>query len=419
MHFWALGDKKRKEKYSAFLDNYASGLSTSRDAWVYSFSDDKALMNANNMISFYNAERERCHSEFAQRVNEGVVTDDANVKQTYLQNIRSNDETKISWSAGLFSQFAKNKLIEYTKECKVVAYRPFCKKQLAYNKEIIERPSRWDSIFPDNEHPNLVMCVSGAPIKKGFSVLMTDTIQDLHFLENSQSFPLYFYEKNEKQEGAQLTFEDLLIEETAPTYKKRNAISDAFLKRFREVYGSRVEKEDIFYYLYALFHSPKYIELYGDNLSKEMPRIPTLNHFLDYVKVGKQLSALHVGYETAVDPISLGLTIQIEKEDYSVDKLRFKKDGQTIKKDTIIFNNNIVISNIPERAYEYIVNGKSPIEWLMERYAVTVDKTSGIVDDPNLYSDDPKYIFNLLISLIHVSLKTLDIIDTLPEYKEI
>ena len=419
MHFWALGDKKKKEKYSVFLDNYASGLSTSRDAWVYSFSSDNALSHANAMIAFYNAERERCHLEFSQRMSEGVVTDDVNVRQTYLQNIRSNDETKISWSAGLSSQFVKNKVILSTEDQKVVAYRPFCKKRLAYNKDIIERPSRWDSIFPDGEHPNLVMCVSGAPLKKGFSVLMTDTIQDLHYLENSQSFPMYFYDRIEKQEGEQLTFDDLIMPDDAPTYKKRNAISDAVLKRFREVYGSRVEKEDIFYYLYALFHSPKYIELYGDNLSKEMPRIPTLDHFLDYVKVGKQLAELHIGYEAVVDPMSLGLDVQIEREDFSVEKMRFKKEGQTTKKDTIIFNNFVSIGNIPEKAYEYIVNGKSPIEWIMERYAVTVEKASGIVDDPNLYSEDPKYIFNLLVSIIHVSMKTLELIESLPEYKEI
>ena len=108
----------------------------------------------------------------------------------------------------------------------------------------------------------------------------------------------------------------------------------------------------------------------------------------------------------------------MDKPDFSVEKMRFKKDGKAVLKDTILFNDSIQISNIPERAYEYIVNGKSAIEWVMERYAVTVDKASGIVDDPNQYGDE-QYVFHLLLSIIHVSMKTQELIDSMPEYKEI
>jgi predicted helicase len=123
-------------------------------------------------------------------------------------------------------------------------------------------------------------------------------------------------------------------------------------------------------------------------------------------------------YEKYVDPAEIGLDIYIEKPDYTVDKMRFEKQGKVLLKDTIIYNNYIRICNIPERAYEYVVNGKSAIEWIMERYAVTVDKASGIIDDPNEYGDE-KYIFNLLISVINVSIRTEELIDSLPEYKEI
>ena len=68
--------------------------------------------------------------------------------------------------------------------------------------------------------------------------------------------------------------------------------------------------------------------------------------------------------------------------------------------------------------YEYIINGKSAVEWIMERYAVTTDKASGITDNPNDYGDE-QYIFNLLISVMAVSIKTLDLIDSMPEYEEI
>jgi predicted helicase len=225
------------------------------------------------------------------------------------------------------------------------------------------------------------------------------------------------YDKVEKSGVEQMTLFDSL-EEDKITYKKRHALSDAALNKFKAIYGDSITKEEIFYYLYAVLHSKDYISAYGDNLAKEMVRIPTLEKFPKYVKIGMELAKLHLDYETPVDPSALGLVISIEKEDYAVSKMKFKKDGKNVCKDTIIFNNHITISNIPEKAYEYVVNGRSAIEWIMESYRVKTDKDSGITDDPNTYGDE-KYIFNLLISIINLSLKTLELIDSMPEYKEI
>ena len=143
-----------------------------------------------------------------------------------------------------------------------------------------------------------------------------------------------------------------------------------------------------------------------------------LSNFMDYVEIGKKLADLHVNYETPVSPEKIGLVVKLDKPEYKVTKMKFKKQGKEICKDTIIYNDYITISNIPKRAYEYIVNGKSAIEWILERYAMTVDKASGIVDNPNTY-EDSKYLFDLLISVINVSIKTMDLIDSMPEYKEI
>lgn len=304
--------------------------------------------------------------------------------------------------------FCRNYPIEITENIRLTSYRPFCKKYLVYNKDIIERPSKWDGILPDYEHTNLVICLSGAPIKKNFSVLITDTIQNLHFMENSICFPMYMYDKEEKHNDAQMTLFGNTVEEDTVKYKKRYAISDVALAKFKGIYGDRITKEDIFYYLYAVLHSKDYISAYEDNLSKEMVRIPTLEKFPKYVEIGRQLAELHLNYEAPADDAELGLDIQITKEDYSVIKMRFKKVGKDNDKSTIIFNDYITISNIPERSYEYVVNGRSAIEWIMESYRVKTDKDSGITDDPNSYGDE-KYIFNLLISIISMSLKTLDL----------
>lgn len=420
MNFIALGDKKKREKESIFLDNYASGLSTNRDVWVYNFSKEEAISNANRMIDFYNKERSRCNQQFEENVGKGISLADIKTRETYLQNIRSNDETKISWSAGLFRKFCNDEKIYPSNCARIVSYRPFCKKYLSYNTAIIERPSRWESIFPEETVENYVICVSGAPIKKKFSILISNCIQDLHFMENSACFPMYFYDKIEDS-SQQMSLFDLVGSSNllkGPKYKKRNAISDAALKKFQEVYGRRVDKESIFYYVYAVLQHKDYISNYGDNLSKEMPRIPMLDNFTEYVRIGKELAAIHLNYEKPENQEDIGLQIEKIKDDYSVTKMRFAKAGKEVQKDTIIYNEYITIRNIPNIAYDYVINGKSAIEWVMERYAITQDKNSRITDNPN-NPLHPTYILDLLISVINVSIKTEKLIDELPTYKEI
>ena len=414
MNFIVLGDRKKVETEFIF-SNIIAGIVTSRDSWIYGFSSNSVIKNSALMINFYNAERKKCSAELKKQQEQGIISTDKKDISTYLMNIRSNDPTKISWSAGLINSFNKNEEIHNTDETRIVAYRPFCKKHLAYTKEIIERPSKWNNIYPDANTQNLVICISGTGSKKGFSVIINDCIQDFQLLFNSQSFPLYIYEK--KEPDAQLS---LFADETdtQPKYTKRDAITDEALQAFRKVYGEEITKEDIFYYIYAVLQSKDYISAYQDNLSKEMPRIPFLKGFSEYVRSGKALADVHLHYEQPVNPSEIGLTIEINKEDYTVQQMKFPKNGKTALKDTIIFNEHIKISGIPERVYDYIINGKSAVEWIMERYAVTTDKASGITDNPNDYGDE-KYIFNLLISVMAVSLKTLDLIDSMPEYTEI
>lgn len=294
INFIALGDKKKQEQTSIYLDNYASGLSTNRDIWIYSYSAEQAKIHSEQMIAFYNSERERCFAELQQQKEQGLISVyDKKAAETYLLNIRSNDATKISWSRGLFNLFCKGETIENDGLIRPVAYRPFCRKSIMYNKRIIEMPSKWDSILPDDTFKNLVICISGAPIKKNFSVLLTNTIQDLNFMEHSICFPMYMYDREEKYKYVQMTFDDMEQGDTIK-YKKRSAISDAALTKFKSIYGDRITKEDIFYYLYAVLHSKDYISTYVDNLAKEMVRIPTLEKFPKYVEIGRQLAELHL-----------------------------------------------------------------------------------------------------------------------------
>ncbi|MDE5765394.1 MAG: DEAD/DEAH box helicase family protein [Ruminococcus sp.] len=412
VNFIALGDKKKKETITIFSDNYALGLGTNRDSWVYNFNAYTVIQNANNMIDFYNSERQRCHTALQYAIKNGTEIES---KTKYLSDLMSTDTTKISWSSSLIPKFIGNTEIKKSDCIYTTMYRPFCKKNLAYNKPIIHRTSRWNEIFPEKETTNYVIGVSGSPLKKQFSIIITDTIQDLNLLEHSQCFPLYMYEKAEQD--SQMTLFDT-PEKDKPTYTRRDAITDEALQAFRKVYGEEVTKEDIFYYIYAVLQSKGYISAYQDNLSKEMPRIPFLKGFAEYVRIGKALADVHLNYEKPIEPSEIGLNIEIDKEDYTVKQMKFLKSGKNVLKDTIIFNENITISGIPDKVYEYIINGKSAVEWVMERYAITTDKASGITDNPNDYGDE-KYIFNLLISVMSVSLKTLELIDSMPEYTEI
>lgn len=411
-----MGDKQKREANSIWDNNYAAGILSSRDAWVYSFDKASVSHRMESFIDYYNLEMHRCHDILSSMQAEGIPVPK---KEKVLNSLRNNDAHRISWSSGLINSFLKGVSIEKNSDLKLVMIRPFCKEWLFYNRKVIERPSRWGSFFPKNNTDNRIICVSGAPLKKAFSVLMTTCIQDFHMMENSQCFPMYYFEEDRGQEG-QLSLFDALDEErsNATKYKKRNAISDASLAKFKALYGNKVTKEDIFYYVYAVLHSKEYISRYGTNLAKELPRIPTLDKFASWEKIGRELAELHLRYEQPVDATALGFTVSVTTEEYTVEKMRFAKLEKTTDKTSIVYNPYITITGIPERAYDYCINGQSAIEWIMEKYQVSVDKDSGIRNDPNEYCGG-KYIFDLLISIINLSLKTLDLIDQLPEYKEI
>jgi predicted helicase len=209
-------------------------------------------------------------------------------------------------------------------------------------------------------------------------------------------------------------------------YIRRDGVSDFILERAKIQYGKNVTKEDIFYYVYGFLHSPEYREMFANDLKKMLPRLPLVEDVRDFwafSKAGRQLAELHLNYESVA--AYEGVTVKKPDVDYRitpdemyrVTKMRFPKKDQ---KDTIIYNSIFTIENIPAKAYEYVVNGKSAIEWIMERYQVTVHKDSGIKNDPNDWSTEvgkPSYIFDLLLSVINVSVQTVEIVEGLPRVR--
>lgn len=313
-------------------------------------------------------------------------------------------------------------------------YRPFCKQQLYYHRPFIESPGLWNSLFPNKEVKNLVIGVSGVGQQKPFSAIITDTISDLQVVDKGQYFPLYWYEENKAMQ-----VQNLFGEENTDRWIQRDGVTDWMLNEVRSRFlgAKNLTKEDIFYYVYGLLHSPDYRTRFADDLRKALPRIPIVErveNFMAFSKAGRALADLHLNYEEDRVDIQYYLyekkimetscTVQGEPvigspEHYEVNKMRFMQENlHEHAKQNIIYNNYITIFNIPIEAYDYVVNGKSAIEWIMERYAVTIDKKSGIKNDPNLWSREqgkPRYILDLLLSIIRVSLETQRIVATLPK----
>ena len=335
----------------------------------------------------------------------------------------STDSTKISWTVNLMKDHSNGKEHSFTEEAFIESYyRPFEKINLLYDRNFIERPGLWKRLFPTNNFQNIVIAVSGVGQQKPFSPFISNRVSDLQVVDKAQYFPLYFYDEITETSGSLF---DVIDDEDK--YIRRDGVSDWILKEVRSRFGNTksLTKEHIFYYVYGLLHSEQYRSKFTAELKKSLPRIPIVERaedFMSFYKAGKELADLHLNYEEV--PACPEVMVDGDNPSgdsyafYSVQKMRFPAKGQ---KDTIIYNGHIRITNIPTKAYEYVVNGKSAIEWIMERYQVTVDdgkNGSMIKNDPNDWSREhnkPRYILDLLLSVINVSIKTVDIVNRLPQ----
>ena len=300
----------------------------------------------------------------------------------------------IKWSAKLEDSILKSKKIQFNKNSVVKSlYRPFTKKYLYYDNDVIERPGQWYKKFGEN---NLIIMTTGKGISRDFSTLVTNLMPNLHTMDTGQHFMRY----------------DNELDETS-LFQNNDNMNQTFADKLG------LSLDETFAYVYGLLNSREYQEKYANDLKKDLARIPIVKNKEKYVEVGQKLMDLHLNYEEV--PVYEGVEITpLVKPNYKVTKMRFAKKrdekGKSVNDlSTIIFNSDLTISNIPEKAYEYVVNGRSAVEWIIDQYQVKTDKKSGITDDPNDYSDDEKYIFNLLLRIINVSVQTVDLINSLPK----
>lgn len=420
--FISLGDKRDKDSVVVF-ENYSSGVKTNRDAWCYNFSKSNLIENVNKSINFYNAEVQRY-------IDEGNNSEVADFVKYDSKSFTWDVANKLDLANWKKYQFEENSLYQ-------AMYRPFTKSYLYFNRQLNNRVYQMPSIFPDANADNRVICVTGLGTPKAFSAFITNVVPDIQLLANGQCFPLKLYEKNSKTDK---TIEPYQVQQDLFIYKSSNessnndsaytikdGITDAGLAYFQKAQPTEtISKEDVFYYIYGLLHSADYKKRYADNLSKELPRIPCVKMAADFWvfnKAGRDLAELHINYES-VEPYPVNFACgalfmdSFTDKHYRVEQMKFGKKGKDIDKTTVIYNHAITMTHIPLEAYEYVVNGKPALEWVMERQSVTSHKESGIVNDANLWAietmNDPAYPLKLFQRVITVSLETMKIVKALP-----
>ena len=398
-------EKKFGKGNKSFFVSYSLGTATNRDTWVYNFSLTRLQKNIEKTILHYNEQR--------------LLLAKGEIQEPI------KDSTKGTWTRDWLNQVKKNKpFVENKNEYRVALYRPFMRVNSYFDDDLNQERYQLPRLFPTPSHRNLVICVSGIGASKDFSALMTDCIPDLQLQFNGQCFPLYWYDDSTAD------IADLFSppQSEMDRYVRRDGVTDWILSTARKQYGSRVTKEDIFYYVYGILHAPDYRTTFAADLKKSLPRLPLVespDDFWAFSRAGRSLAELHLGYER-VEPYAgchtvNSTTSEDDAINYRVEKMRFGKlDSKTADKRIIHYNAGITIENIPLEAYDYVVNGKSAIEWVMERYAVKTDPASRIENNPNDWCrehDDPKYIYNLLLRIITVSLETMKIVRSLPKLK--
>lgn len=422
----AIGTKKPIPGEPTVFAVFSAGLQTNRDAWVYNYSRGELATHVARMISNYTTELTRfgdyCTRHGITRPAEATVT-------KYLAtNPAAAAPGYIKWSRSLRTHIARYTPIDFAEDKVILGtYRPFTKHHTYFDKHLNHERSQLPTMFPSPRHANQGIILTAPASHFEFAAFITDALPNLHLLDTAQFFPRWTYKKVAAEAG-ELDYGSRETEAVVKGYRRVDNITDAIADLYRREVGPEVTKDDIFFYVYGLLHSPEYRVRYAADLKKMLPRIPLVADPHAYIDAGRRLAALHLGYETAQRYPLVGLATEGPSGDAAYDFFRIermsfaKKYDPTTKKavidrSTLVYNSRITLSGIPEDAYRYILGPRSALEWIMDRYQVHTDRDSGIVNDPNDWArevDHPRYILDLVARIVTVSLDTMAIVDSLP-----
>ncbi|MEU8003225.1 type ISP restriction/modification enzyme [Catellatospora sp. NPDC049111] len=413
--FTPVSKKSEQDKHQIF-GLQTSGLMTNRDGWVYNYSRASVHQNVERMVDHYN----NVLDAFDVHCKQNEVAD----RQAEAEGYIHLDSTKFAWDRSDRARFVRGTRHRFDPESVVVGmYRPFSKTHVCFDRKLNNTVYKLPAVYPDPSRANLGIYVVGMGSAVPFSVLMTDMLPDRHLTgagSGGQYLPRYRYVESTGEA-------DLFSAHEESTLERVDNITDRTLGDFRSAYGGLVTKDDIFYYIYGLLHSPVYRSEFEADLKKMLPRIPkvaTSEDFHAFVAAGRELATLHVGYEH-VEPFPLEEVTRpsanpASPDFYRVQKMAFGKVGKNADRSTVIYNSNVTLRGIPAEAHTYMLGSRSAVEWIVERYQVKTDKASGIVNDPNDWAaeaGDPRYIIDLLKRIVTVSVETVRIVNELPALK--
>ncbi|GAA8762326.1 DEAD/DEAH box helicase family protein [Helicobacter pylori] len=384
--------RDKKLQNPSIFDINSMGVGSGRDPWVYNFSPNALKSSVQKCIDTYNADLKRFNMHFREAFKQRTKGVKPGDRYKHLNDKEiTTDKTKIAWAQNLKMQLIKGKkLDDFSQEkISVSLYRPFNKQYFYYERELSWSFYLMKKIFPNKDAQNVVIN-TGVGNGKDFSALVSDFISSCDLISHNQAYPLYCYD-------------DL--------GNRHYAISGYALNLFRKHYeDNSIAEEEIFYYIYAILHHKGYLEKYKNSLAKEAPRIALSQDFKELSVLGKELAKLHLNYESE----ELHASVEYKTLMNAEEKGYYDVETMTKKGDRIIYNQNITITKIPQKAFEYVVNGKSAIDWVIERYQKTRDKDSLIENNPNDYKGG-KYVFELLCRVIKLSEKSVDLIEKISE----
>ena len=399
----ATRDKKGAGTLQAAFSLFSLGIATGRDLWVYAYDRARLLERMQDTIAFYEERR--------QAVTDGVTT---------LGEATRNDHPDcIKWNRELNLRLSRNHRICFKSlALRSGMYRPFVKQNLYFEIALIQMTYRIPSMFPTPEAPNQVFGVTGRGATTPFSALITDFIPDLELVSKAQWFSRWRYEAHDAHGPDAWAQTDNTGLESVPGFRRIDNITDWCLQQFRSQNPAlQITKDDIWSYLYGLLHAPDYRERYRADLSKDLPRIPFAADFGAFRDAGADLAQLHLGYETCPE---YELQVDLSSGGHGAYQLSDKKmswGGTRKEPDRSVLHVTpaVTLRGIPEAAHHYVVNGRTPLAWAVDRLHIRQDKESGIVNDPNAwFADNPAELVAHLKRLVHLSVQTARIVAGLP-----
>jgi predicted helicase len=400
-----------------------NGLKTNRDAWNYNSSRSALDFNVTRMVEHYNAQADRF--AVAHPSTTGTLKGRADLARSFADL----DPGKFSWDRANFTDMARGTRFGESDRLSMVAtYRPFHRRWVEAGRRLNNTVYQLPRVYPSAASDNLTIAVSTVGARNQFSAWITRDLPDVHlWIDDTPCFPLYVYGTRPATDASPGLFDGPGI----GVLERSHNVTDHALVTYRTL-DAAIERDDIFFYVYGILHSPDYRTAFAADLKKSLPRIPqvaTAADFWAFSKAGRDLASLHIDYESVEPWPDLTYTHAAgfdpnHPDAYRVLKMKYPKVADPLDpkgakaedRSRIIYNDWITIGAIPERAHDYQLGSRSAIAWVMESNRVRIDKASGIRNDPNDWAiehDDPTYILDLVGRVVTVSMRTLDIVNAL------